>query len=247
MFEGFGNHVRRIRTENPDAGTGVMSFSHQPLDRLFSFRVGTSQAAPPVARIGALIWNQLQAAVEGDLDPNLVRAVLANSASVPEAASNRIAPINGDEGILRVCGYGLPDAELALESGDRRVTLIAQGTITLDTLILYEVPIPDALRNALGKKRIIVSLAFDPPVRRRRAEYLGVEMGMNLFRGKTPDEIVAAYRSVTRDERRRRPAHFERRINANSCPNRAWSRPARYSGASGRSPGQRTTTGTRTT
>lgn len=205
LFEGFGNHVRRIRTENPDAGAGVMSFSHQPLTRLFSFRVGTSQAAPPVARIGALIWNQLQPTVEGDLDPNLVRAVLANSASVPEAASNRITPINGDDAILRVCGYGLPDAELALESGDRRVTLIAQGTITLDTLILYEIPIPDALRNALGKKRIIASLAFDPPVRRRRADYLGVEMGMNLFRGKTPEEIVAAYRSVTRDEREDAP------------------------------------------
>jgi hypothetical protein len=205
LFEGFGNHVRRIRTENPDAGAGVMSFSHQPLDRLFSFRVGTSQAAPPVARIGAMVWNQLQPAVEGDLDPNLVRAVLANSASVPEAASNRIAPINGDEGILRVCGYGLPDAELALESGDRRVTLIAQARIAIDTLILYEVPIPDVLRNAPGRKRIIVSLAFDPPVRRRRADYCGVEMGMNLFRGKTPDEIVGAYRSVTRDERENAP------------------------------------------
>jgi hypothetical protein len=152
-----------------------------------------------------MIWNQLQPAVEGDLDPNLVRAVLANSASVPEAASSRIGATNGDDAILRVCGYGLPDAEFALESGDRRVTLIAQGTITLDTLILYEVPIPDVLRNAPGKKRIIASLAFDPPVRRRRAEYLGVEMGMNLFRGKTPDEVVAAYRSVTRDEREEAP------------------------------------------
>jgi len=63
------------------------------------------------------------------------------------------------------------------------------------------VPIPEVLRNAPGKKRIIASLAFDPPVRRRRAEYLGIEMGMNLFRGKMPDEIVGAYRSVTREER----------------------------------------------
>jgi hypothetical protein len=126
------------------------------------------------------------------------------------------------------------------------LTLIAQGTITLDTLILYEVPIPDALRNALGKKKIIASLAFDPLVRRRRAEYLGVEMGMNLFRGKTPDESSPRIDPSHAMNGRRRPAHFERRINANSCPDRAWSRPARYSGASGRSPGQRTTTGTRT-
>ena len=205
LFEGVGNQFRRVRTEHPDAGTSVMSLSHQPLETLFSFRVGTSQASPRVARMGALVWNRLQASIEGELDPNLVRAVLANSASVPAAASNRIEPVTGDEGILRVCGYGLPDDELALESGDRRVTLIAQDRIAIDTLILYEIPIPDTLRNAPGKKTIIVSLAFDPPVRRRRAEYLGVEMGVNLFRGKTPDEIVAAYRSLARDEREDAP------------------------------------------
>jgi len=44
LFEGVGNQYRRVRTENPDAGVAVMSLSHQPLDTLFSFRVGTSQA-----------------------------------------------------------------------------------------------------------------------------------------------------------------------------------------------------------
>ena len=172
-----------------------------------------------------MIWNQLQPAVEGDLDPNLVRAVLANSASVPEAASNRIAPINGDEGILRVCGYGLPDAELALESGDRRVTLIAQGRITIDTLILYEVPIPDVLRNAPGKKRIIASLAFDPPVRRRRAEYLGVEMGMNLFRGKTPGRHCRGVSMLSPGKRRKtRPEPSQRPLKCDLQPKSAGGR-----------------------
>ena len=57
-------------------------------------------------------------------------------------------------------------------------------------------PVPEVLRNAPGKKGIIASPAFDPPERRRRAGYLGMEMGMNLFRGKTPDEILAAWRSA---------------------------------------------------
>ena len=209
LFEGFGDNVRRVRTENPNAGAGVMSFSHEPLDRLFSFRVGTSQAAPQAARIAGLVWKQLENGVGGGLDPNLVRAVLANSASVPEPAANRIAGFDAEDGILRACGYGLPDSELALESGDRRVTLIAQGRIAIDTLILYEIPIPEALRAAPGKKRIIASLAFDPPVRRRRADYLGIEMGMKLFRGKTPEEIVAAYRSITRAEQAEAPGAFQ--------------------------------------
>ncbi|MGJ5818580.1 S8 family peptidase [Paludibaculum fermentans] len=209
LFEGFGNNVRRVRTENPDAGTSVMSFSHEPLDRLFAFRIGTSQAAPAVARMAALLWDRLDGTFDGELDPNLVRAVLANCASVPEAAANRIAAVNADDGVLRTYGYGLPDAELAFESGDRRATLIAQGRIQIDTLLLYEIPIPTVLRAAPGGKRIIVSLAFDPPVRRRRADYLGVEMGMHLFRGKTPEEIVAAYRFVTKGERKTAPKSLQ--------------------------------------
>jgi hypothetical protein len=215
LFEGFGNHVRRVRTENPNAGTSVMSFSHEPLDRLFSFRVGTSQAAPRVARMAALVWDQLDGAVDGELDPNLVRAALANSAAVPQAAASRIAAVSADDGVLRTCGYGVPDAEFALESGDRRVMLIAQGRIQIDSLLLYEVPIPPILRAAPGKKTIIVSLAFDPPVRRRRMDYLGVEMGMHLFRGKTPDEIVAAYRFVTKEERKTAPKSLQ---NPFKCP-----------------------------
>ncbi len=209
LFEGFGDNVRRVRTENPNAGTSVMSFSHEPQDRPFAFRIGTSQATPAVSRMAALLWDRLDDTFDGELDPNLVRAVLANCAAVPDNAANRIAAINAADGVLRACGYGLPDAELALESGDRRVTLVAQGKIQVDTLLLYEIPIPTVLRTAPGRKKIIISLAFDPPVRRRRADYLGVEMGMHLFRGKTPQEIVAAYRSVTRDERRTAPKSLQ--------------------------------------
>ena len=72
LFEGFGDNMRRVRTENPNAGLSVMSFCHQPIERLFSFRVGTSQAAPQTARIAALVFSQLKSAVDSDVDPNLV-------------------------------------------------------------------------------------------------------------------------------------------------------------------------------
>jgi hypothetical protein len=48
---------------------------------------------------------------------------------------------------------------------------------------------------------VIVTLAFDPPVRRLRAEYLGVKMEYALIRGKTVDEIVEAYRQLSQEER----------------------------------------------
>lgn len=93
------------------------------------------------------------------------------------------------------------DQEFSADSADRRITLVAQGRIKIDSFRLYEVPAPVEFRQAPGRKHVIVAVAFDPPVRRRRAQYLGVEMSALLIRGKTVDEIVEAYRAVTHDER----------------------------------------------
>ena len=133
--------------------------------------------------------------------------MLATAAVVPQALRERIEPLHGEDGVLRVCGYGMIDEDHALHSGDRRVTLVAQSSIPLDSFQLYEVPVPEEFRRAAGKKRVCVSLAFDPPVRRRRAQYLGVEMSYALIRGKPVDEIVDAYRALTAEEQaaRRRP------------------------------------------
>src|SRR5262249_18331518 len=177
-----------------------MSLSHEPTRSLFSFDVGTSFGAPLVARLGAMVWDRLRDALAQEPDPNLVRAVLATAAAVPEALRKRIEPLRGADGILKVCGYGMPDEDHALHSGDRRVTLVARSSIPVDSFQLYEVPVPEEFRRAPGKKRVCVSLAFDPPVRRRRAQYLGVEMSYALIRGKSVDEIVEAYRALTAEE-----------------------------------------------
>ena len=219
-FDGTGNTFRRIRTENPDAGTAVMSFSHEPLQQMFAYRVGTSQAAPRVSRIAAMVWRQLSEIIT-DVDPNLVRAVLANSAYFPDGSGTRIDTLQDKDRLRRVMGYGLPDEDVCLQSGDRRVTLVAQESLGLDTLALYEVPIPDEFRQADGRKRIIVALAFDPPVRRRRAEYIGVGMGMNLFRGRSPEEIIESYRNVTKEERKSAPKALAGSFSETLSPKRA--------------------------
>jgi hypothetical protein len=41
-----------------------------------------------------------------------------------------------------------------------------------------------------GERRITVSLAFDPPVRHTRKDYLGVKMSFRLFRGLKTDRII---------------------------------------------------------
>lgn len=193
VFLGTGN-TRRIGKE---PGTAVMSFSHQPLQRLFAYDVGTSLAAPIVARNAAITWHRLRTVLEREPDPNLVRAVMATAASVPTAVQNLL---HSEDDQFRVAGYGRIDIDLALDSSDRRVTLVAQRSLLLDRFAVYSVPIPPSFVQAASRKLIRVALAFDPPVRRRRMDYLGVEMTFQMIRGKSLNEVIAAYESVRPDE-----------------------------------------------
>lgn len=197
-FRGFSS-IRRI---DDDQGLAVMSLSHEPTRQLFDFDIGTSLAAPQVSRSAAVLLASLREYLGEEPDANLVRAILASAAELPEPANDRIQPLHGTDGLRRVYGYGHIDDDVLYESADRRVTMVAQATIPLDTFAIYEVPSPSEFRGASGKKRVIVTLAFDPPVRRRRADYLGVKMDYALIRGKTIDEIVEAYRQLSTDEQR---------------------------------------------
>ncbi|MFP5205891.1 MAG: S8 family peptidase [Acidobacteriota bacterium] len=194
IFTGTGNY-RRI---SKDAGTSVMSLSNKPLQQLFQFDVGTSLAAPVVARTAALVWNELKTVMDREPQPNLVRAVLAAAAQVPREITS-LFPSNKDAA-FRVAGYGRIVPENALNSSNTRVTMIAEGSIGIDTFAVYAVPITTEFLGAPGKKRIRVALAFDPPVRRRRMDYLGVSMNFQMIRGKSLTEVISAFEAVGPDE-----------------------------------------------
>jgi Subtilase family len=195
VFRGFGN-TRRIGVE---PGTAVMSFSNQPTQRLFAYDVGTSFAAPRVSRLAALLHYELREQLGQDPHPNLLRAILANSASIPDESVNLLSQHIDGHAAIKVCGYGLPDENFAIHSWDRRVTLFAEGQIDLDHFQVFGVPIPDSFRNSSKQRTISVALAYDPPIR-RRYDYLGVEMSMFLIRGKSLDEVHAAFKKVAADE-----------------------------------------------
>ncbi|MFO1065388.1 MAG: S8 family peptidase [Pirellulales bacterium] len=190
-----------FRTVASDNGMSVMSLSHSPSERLFSFDVGTSFAAPLVARTAAIAWKEIETQLGREPQANLIRALLAGAAAIPEPIRQLLKTSRDEDEIRRVCGYGLIDEELAIQSADRYVTMLYEGNIQLDTIEVFEVPIPAEFREASGRKRITVALAFNPPVRRRRAEYLGVRMNYALIRGKRLDEIIVAYRQLTQQER----------------------------------------------
>ncbi len=82
-----------------DPTVEVVSMSNDFRNKLFASMSGTSFSAPKVSNLAALILNQYP-----DISANMVRALIANSAKIPDIAPESL---NNDD-ISRIYGYGLP-------------------------------------------------------------------------------------------------------------------------------------------
>ena len=184
----FDGGVARLRGGEEIGSAGVLSLHNTFLDRLFAAGSGTSFAAPLVA----FKASQVLARFPGS-SANLIRALMAGAAEVPQAARDRLQPF-GDEAVRSVCGHGQVDLERAAFSDDARVVLYAEDELALDHFAVYQLPIPEIFRNEPGERQIQVTLAYDPPVRHTRVDYTGVGMSFRLIRGCQPDLIFEHYR-----------------------------------------------------
>lgn len=169
-------------------GTKVVTTHHRYLERLFTTAVGTSYAAPRVAHKAASLLARFP-----DASANLIRALLVSSAELPSEAEAILAPLAQDAA-ARVCGFGLADSMRASSSDDNRVVLYSDTQIGFDQFFVYEVPIVPLFRDTPGERHITVTLAFDPPVRHSRADYLGIKMSFRLIRGATLNQVAEFYR-----------------------------------------------------
>lgn len=159
-----------------DRGLSVVTMSREIPSELFTFDNGTSFAAPRATYKAAQILEKMK-----DASANLVRALLVHSASRPY---NSQGAYFTEEQAFKVYGYGVADPSKIFESSEQRVTMFAENTIELDKFHIYEIPVPDDFNTISGNKRITVTLAFDPPTRHTRNDYLGVKMSFRLIRGK---------------------------------------------------------------
>lgn len=182
------------KVDRTDPGLGLPTTNRDfapPDGRLLRAVNGTSFAAPAVAHAAALLFNRYP-----DATPNLIRALLADSALLP---ADRPAPLDAqhdDERVLRVYGYGRPSVERAASSDDNDVLLVAESTIAPDAYQLFEIPfLPEDFMGRRGDRAISVTLAFDPPTRQTRGDsYLGLSMQFHLFRNSSMDAVSAAFR-----------------------------------------------------
>lgn len=177
------NDVGQLEWKN--AGVSVISLGTSASGRLFAISTGTSFAAPRVTRLAADAWSAYP-----DASANLVRALIGIGCRVPAALH---AQFPSDAARLRAVGYGRPVPELALGCGANRVVMYYDGSIQSDTVAIHPIPIPPGFTRGRSSRRISVALAFDPPVRRQRREYLAAEMSFDLLRNVAPEEIAERY------------------------------------------------------
>jgi hypothetical protein len=142
--------------------------------------VGTSFAAPKVARIAASLQ-----AILPDEPALLYRGLIVQSARWPDWAEGLMTQlrqttdqherqilINKVSRVIRCLGYGLPNVVRATTNTDHRTTFITSGAVSIKPLEahIYQVPIPDKLRRAADEYdiRIEVTLSYVAQPRRTR-------------------------------------------------------------------------------
>lgn len=166
-----------------ELGASLVSTSTRgPGGQIFAAVNGTSFAAPAVARAAADI-----AYVYPDASANLIRALLATGSRHTAPADALQEPHRRN----RVYGLGLPSVERATSSEPTRVTMTFDGSMPVDTVQIHPTPVPEEFRRGSRRDRVIsIALAFDPPVRRQRREYLAGTMKFDLYRDIDADELA---------------------------------------------------------
>lgn len=184
------NGLNRITDLDP--GASIVSTALSPDGRLFAIGSGTSFAAPRVARAAADILDHRPGA-----SANLIRALLGASAETPPAAR---AQFGDPAEAYRAFGYGRPEARRAVESDIARVVMIHEGEVGCDGSVIHPVPIPRDFATGKADRVITVSLAYDPPVRRQRREYIAGHLGLDFYRAISMADVEAIVRKQAADE-----------------------------------------------
>ncbi len=175
-----------------DAELGVISAGAR-VDRLLTFDIGTSFAAPLVTRIAAAVKARFPA-----FSANLVRALVLLSAEPPTFGPELTVarPADRETAVHRLLGYGRPSVARAIESTSHRVVLVAETAIAIDGIHIYRLPLPGSFFESGGQRGLDVALAFDPRTRARRLDYPASRMAFYVVRGMDLNQVAEVFAAL---------------------------------------------------
>ena len=198
----------------------LLTAHHQPTDRLFTTARATSAATALAARLAAQVM-----AVYPDLWPETIRALIVHSAEWTTAMKHSYLPANDKPSktaygnLLRRCGFGVPDLDLALWSVAHSLTMVMQESlqpfkregsnnpVTRD-MHLHNLPWPIDVLEELGETevemRVTLSYFIEPnPSQRGRSRYRYQSHGLRFDVKRpleAPDEFRSRINAAARDE-----------------------------------------------
>ena len=161
---------------------------------LFRVEDGTSFSAAKVSHLAANLWNEFSGAT-----PNKIKALLIASAKIPKTRPHPLDEVDLKSGsaeeqsqLLNIYGHGLSNLDRAFSAANRAL-LIDEREIKLNDIVIYEIPVPKEFYKGTGRRTLAITLAFDPPTRRTRKQYLGVTMEFHLFKVVDVETIEKRY------------------------------------------------------
>ena len=152
---------------------------------------GTSIATPHVSHVAALSAEAAERLTGEPPTANLIRALVGSTSICPSCEGGWL---EDEDEMLNLVGYGRCQKEEVQYSARNRVHVVASDEIEVDKLHVYKIPIPQAFLSEKGERGITVSLAYDPPVRSSRKEYMARTMRFELLHGLTNSQ-VATYKA----------------------------------------------------
>ena len=178
----------RWRRNDPQLGEPTLNRDFTT-GRLLRSVCGTSFAAAQVTHIAARMEAALRNEFHTAPSQNLVRALLVSSARPNDNVNSYVS--KGD--VLNTVGYGEPNVEYCW-STPTRVSLVAEDIVGYRTFHVYSLVVPEDFIQEPGRRSISVALAYDPPTRLSRRDYIATAMWLEVFGGLTTEQVVE-YRS----------------------------------------------------
>jgi hypothetical protein len=172
------------RVEDRDPSLNVVSTTRPTGSRQMAVFSGTSFSAPRVAHaIGTIATNY------PDATANLLRALAAIGSRRSDGIDMNFEELSP----LDVGVYGSISVEHAIDSGGPRVVLMYEGEIAADSVAVHRIPMPRRFLEGYTPRTIRIALAYDPPVRRQRREYIAGSMSFDLVRDITLTDLAQRY------------------------------------------------------
>lgn len=186
---GLNSTAGGLRWRRNDRQLGEPTLNRDFASRLLRAVCGTSFAAAQVTHIAARIEAALRNDFQTAPSQNLVRALLVTSARAHDNVNSYID--KGD--LLNTVGYGEPSVEYCW-STPNRVSLVAEDIVGHRTFHVYSLVVPEVFLHEPGRRSISLALAYDPPTRLSRRDYIATSMWLEVFGGLTTEQVVE-YRS----------------------------------------------------